>query len=141
MAKASISETFNAPIKKVFQTITDYSHYPEFLSDVKRISIIDDTNPKAKLVEFELSLIKTFRYQVIMTEEPNHRLSWRFHSGDIFKTNTGQWTLKEIEPEKTLAEYSLEVGFGVFVPGMIANKLIEVSLPSMIKAFKERVEK
>lgn len=140
MGKAAISDVFDVPSKKVFQAVTDYSHYSDFLSDVKRVSIIDSSQENKKLVEFEINVVKTFRYQVLLTEEPYHRVSWKFHTGDLFKENTGIWTFKDREDGKCDVEYSLEAKFGMFVPGMIEKKLIEVNLPTMMKAFKERAE-
>src|SRR6266576_2862758 len=137
MGQATISEVFNAPINRVFQVVADYSKYPEFMSDVKRVSVIE-SGPEKKLVEFELQILKTFRYQLWMFEKLNEEVSWKFHTGEIFKENTGSWKLTDVGG-KTRADYSLTAKFGVFVPGMIEKKLIEVNLPSMMKAFKQRI--
>jgi coenzyme Q-binding protein COQ10 len=139
MAQAAISEIFNAPPKAVFSVVADFGHYPEFISDVKRVSIIDTQGDK-KLVEYEISIIKTFRYQIWTTEKPYSEISWKFHTGDLFKDNFGKWTFKELEGGRTSVEYSISAKFNLFVPGMIEKKLIEVNLPSMMKAFKQRVE-
>jgi coenzyme Q-binding protein COQ10 len=139
MGQASISEIINAPEKKVFEVVTDFSKYPEFLSDVKRVSILDQ-QPGKKLVEFEISIIKSFRYQLMITEKPYNEVSWVFHTGDLFKENNGLWKMKDGGEGKTQVEYSLTARFNMFVPGMIEKKLIEVNMPSMMKAFKERVE-
>lgn len=139
MGKATTTATFEAPIETVFKVITDYSGYPQFMSDVKRVSVIE-SNDEKKLVEFELHIIKTFRYQLWMTETPNTEVAWRFHAGEIFKDNSGSWKLKDLGGKKTLGEYTLDAKFGIFVPGMIEKKLIEVNLPTMMKAFKTRIE-
>jgi coenzyme Q-binding protein COQ10 len=139
MSQATISEIINAPAKQVFEVISDYHKYPEFLSDVKRVSIIDTVNDR-KLVEFEIQIIKTFRYQIWLTEKPFSEISWKFHTGDLFKENSGQWLLKELGDGKTQVEYNIAAKFGLFVPGMIEKKLIEVNLPSMMKSYKNRIE-
>jgi coenzyme Q-binding protein COQ10 len=139
MGKASTTAIFEAPIEKAFKIISDYSNYPQFMSDVKRVSIIESSAEK-KLVEFELQIIKTFRYQLWMTEVANSEVTWRFHSGEIFKANSGSWNLKDLEGGRTQAEYTIDAKFGIFVPGMIEKKLIEVNLPVMMKAFKTKIE-
>jgi len=139
MGKATTSVTFEAPIEKAFKVISDYGSYPQFMSDVKRVSIIDSSVGK-KLVEYELQIIKTFRYQLWMTEEPNTEVAWRFHSGEIFKDNSGSWKLKDLGGGRTQAEYNIDAKFGIFVPGMIEKKLIEVNLPTMMKSFKTKIE-
>jgi coenzyme Q-binding protein COQ10 len=139
MGKATTSATFDAPIEKAFKVISDYGSYPQFMSDVKRVSVIE-SSPEKKLVEFELQIIKSIRYQLWMTEIANTEVAWRFHSGEMFKENTGSWKLKDLGGGKTQAEYTIDAKFGMFVPGMIEKKLIEVNLPTMMKAFKARIE-
>lgn len=139
MGQAATSGTFNAPIAKVFSIISDYGSYPQFMPEVKRVSVIETTGEK-KLVEYELSIIKTFRYQLWMFEKPNNEVSWKFHTGEMFKDNTGSWKLTDLGNGTTKADYELTAKFGVFVPGMIEKKLIESNLPSMMKQFKERIE-
>ncbi len=139
MGKATTSATFEAPIEKAFKVISDYGSYPQFMPDVKRVSVIESTLEK-KLVEFELQIIKSIRYQLWMTEVANTDVAWRFHSGEMFKENSGFWKLKDLGDGRTQAEYSIDAKFGMFVPGMIEKKLIEVNLPTMMKAFKTRIE-
>src|SRR5947207_3244664 len=101
MSEATTSEIFNASIKNIYKVLTDYSAYPEILTDIKRVSIIDNSLEK-KLVEFELQIVKSFRYQLWIFEKPFSQVSWKFHSGDVFKENNGSWTLKELAENKTL---------------------------------------
>src|ERR1700677_4122289 len=100
MAQAVTTEIFNAPVERVFKIISDYSNYPQFMTDVKRVSVIESSAEK-KLVEYELQIIKTFRYQLWMTEVLNTEIAWRFHSGEIFKENTGSWKFKGLDGNKT----------------------------------------
>jgi coenzyme Q-binding protein COQ10 len=106
---------------------------------VKRVSVLEAGSEK-KLVEFEVQIIKTFRYQLWFQETPSSEIAWKFHSGEIFKDNIGAWTLKDLGDGRTHADYEIEAKFGMFVPGMIEKKLIEVNFPIMMKAFKKRVE-
>lgn len=140
MGKANIEGVFNSPIKKVFDVIADFSSYPDFLSDVKRVSVIDGSNPDKKLIEMEIEIIKSFRYQIWVSQKPNTEVWWTFHTGDLFKDNAGSWKLKDLGDGKTHVSYELSVKFGLFVPGMIEKKLIEVNLPSMLASYKNRVE-
>jgi ribosome-associated toxin RatA of RatAB toxin-antitoxin module len=58
----------------------------------------------------------------------------------LFKDNFGKWTFREQPDGTTKVEYEINVKFNLFVPGMIEKKLIEVNLPSMMRAFKEQAE-
>src|SRR5580698_9650937 len=99
MGLATTTEIFNAPVETAFKVISDYGSYPQFMTDVKRVSIIEASTEK-KLVEFELQIIKSIRYQLWMTEVANSEVTWRFHSGEMFKENSGSWKLKDLGGNK-----------------------------------------
>src|ERR1035438_7661095 len=95
MGQATTSAVFNATADRVFKVISDYNSYPLFMPEVKRVSVIE-SGPEKKLVEYELSIIKTFRYQLWMFEKTNLEISWKFHTGEIFKENSGSWKLTDL---------------------------------------------
>ena len=63
MPAATRSIVIDAPIEKVFATVTDYAKYPEFLSEVKKVEVTPVGEGQTK-VRYELSLVKTIRYTV-----------------------------------------------------------------------------
>ncbi len=139
MSEAKVSETVNVASKVAFGVVSDYGRYPEFLPDVKRVSIID-SQPDKKLVEFEIQVIKNFRYQLWLIEKPFVEITWKLHSGDMFKENSGSWHFKDLEGGKTQIDYHISAKLGLFMPGMIEKKLIEINLPTMMRSYKERME-
>lgn len=138
MAKASTTEIFNCSPEQFFAIISDYEKYHEFLAEVKKCSILK-VEGNRKLVEYSVSVVKTFKYQLSMTEAAPTSITWEFVSGEIFKTSSGSWKL-ENESGKTKATYSVEATFGVFVPGPLANALVSVNLPNMMSAYHKRVK-
>ncbi len=138
MAAASTTETFACTPDQFFAIVSDYERYPEFLGEVKNCKIVE-TKGNKKLVEFHVSVIKTFTYRLWITEESPRRLSWNLESGDFFKTSTGSWDLSEVGG-KTQAKYSVDATFKVFVPGPVAKALVNVNLPNMMSAYKQRVK-
>jgi len=138
MAAASTSETFTCSNEQFFAILKDYERYPEFLSEVKQCRVVE-TKGNKKLVEFTVSVIKSFTYRLWITEEPNKKLSWTLDSGDMFKTSVGSWELSETAG-KTQAKYAVEATFKVFVPGPVAKALVNVNLPNMMSAYKKRVQ-
>jgi len=135
---ATHTEVFNCTPAELYQLVTDYEKYPEFLQEVKSCKVIKNDGPK-KLVEFKVSVVKTFSYQLLMTENAPFHVSWNFAGGDIFKTSDGSWKLAE-QNGKTKAIYSVDATFGIFVPGMIAKTLLSVNLPTMMNAYHKRVK-
>lgn len=139
MAKASTTEVFNCTPEQFFKIISDYEKYHEFLSEVKKCTVLK-TEGNRKLVEYNVSVVKSFKYQLWMTESAPTGITWEFASGDVFKTSIGSWKLEPEVGNKTKATYSVEATFGIFVPGPIANALVSVNLPNMMSAYHKRVK-
>lgn len=138
MAKASTTEVFNCTPEQFFKIISDYEKYHEFLAEVKKCTVLK-TEGHRKLVEYQVQVIKSFKYSLWMTENAPTSITWEFASGDIFKTSIGSWKL-ENEAGKTRATYTVEATFNMFVPGPIANALVSVNLPNMISSYHKRVK-
>lgn len=138
MPAASHTEVFNCTVPEFFKIITDYEKYPEFLQEVKKCQVLKSEGHE-KLVEYTVSVIKSFSYKLAMTEEAPHLVKWTFVGGDVFKTSTGSWSLEDVGG-KCKATYAVEATFGIFVPGPIAKTLLSVNLPSMMASYHKRVK-
>lgn len=138
MSAASTTETFPCSLDQFFAVISDYEKYPQFLNEVKQCQVIE-TKGNKKLVEFQVNVIKSFRYRLWLTEEKPNKINWTLDSGDLFKTSVGSWELTD-RAGKTEAKYSVDATFKVFVPGPVAKALVSVNLPNMMKAYQERVK-
>ncbi len=137
MASAETTDLFKCTPEQFFKIITDFPAYPLFLQEVKECKVLK-TDGKKKLVEFNVSVMKSFKYNMWMIEEAPHSLTWEFASGDLFKTSSGSWKLKD-EGGKTRATYAVDATFNMFVPGPIAKALVSVNLPNMIASYHKRV--
>jgi Oligoketide cyclase/lipid transport protein len=138
MAKASTTEVFNCTPEQFYKIISDYEKYHEFLAEVKQCKVLK-TEGNRKLVEYNVQVMKSFKYTMSMTEVANQSITWEFAGGDLFKTSSGSWKL-ENEAGKTRATYSVEATFSMFVPGPIANALVSVNLPNMMSSYHKRVK-
>lgn len=138
MSAAQTTEVFNCSVEELYKIITDYERYPEFLSEVKGCKVIDKKDNK-KLVEFHVSMIKSFSYRLWVTELPNKGITWVLESGDLFKISNGSWDLKD-EAGRARATYAVDASFKVFVPGPVAKALVNVNLPNMVSAYHKRVK-
>lgn len=140
MAGARHEEIFDCTPKEFYDIVSDYEKYPEFLSEVKKCKILKTENGR-KLVEYSVSVVKNFTYQLWMNEKPGLMVSWEFAGGDIFKTSVGSWKLEAEGKNKCKATYEVEATFAVFMPGPIAKALVSVNLPGMMKSYHERIKK
>lgn len=139
MAGASRSIVINAPPEKLFDIITQYEKYPEFLSEVKKIRVLERKDNTVK-VQYEVDVIKTIHYTILVKEERPQRMSWTFVEGEVMKDNKGSWVLEPDGQGRTKATYTVELALGPLVPKAIVNGLAEKSLPGMLEAFKRRAE-
>jgi len=139
MAGATRTIVINAPPDKLFDVITDYDKYGEFLSEVKRVWTSDRKGNEVK-VHYEVDVIKTVRYTILAKEERPKRMSWTFVEGEVMKDNQGSWVLEPDGDNRTRATYTVDMALGALVPKAIVTKLAETSLPKMLEAFKRRAE-
>jgi len=140
MASATRSIVIDAPPERVFDVISDYESYPEFLSEVKSIRTSERKGNQV-LIHYEVDVIKRIHYTLRMTEDRPRGLQWTFVEGDLMKDNRGGWVLEPLaDGKKTNAIYSVEVALGLLVPRPLVTAMVESSLPKMLESFKKRVE-
>lgn len=138
MASASTSDVFNCTVPEFYKIISDYGSYPQFLSEVKSCKVLKAEGER-KLVEYSVTMVKSFKYTIWTTESEPNGISWEFAGGDIFKTMKGHWKLED-QAGKCKGTYFVEATFGLFVPGPITKALLDVNLPNMISAYHKRIK-
>ncbi len=139
MANATRTEIFNVDVNTIYDIIVDYASYPDFVDGVSAIEILEQDDSSAR-VKYSLNLIKKFSYILELKQEKPNSVSWTFESGDIFKSNTGSWSLKDLGDGTTEVTYNLDVDIKGFVPKAIVNKLTTSSLPTMMSSYHERAK-
>ena len=124
----------------LYDVITDYAQYPQFLKEVERIEVLKQS-PGSTRVRYTVNLIKKVQYTIDLVAVKNESVSWTLVESGIMKKNNGGWTLKDIGGGQTEATYSIEVvPKGLLVPKRILHMLTDKSLPSTMAAFKSRAE-
>ncbi len=139
MASASRTEVIDVDINKLYDVLVDYEKYPEFVDGVSGIKVLAKDEKTAK-VEYNLNMIKSFKYTINLKQERPSRLSWTLDSGDLFKKNDGEWKLKDLGNGKTEVTYSLDLDFKMFAPSSILSALTEKNLPTMMNSFFKRAK-
>lgn len=137
MANVNHVEIFDCTAEQFFDLVTDYESYSDFLSEVQSCKVLSEEGGK-KIVEYQVSVIKSFKYINEHQETRPSEVRWKFIKGDIFKTMAGHWRLSD-EGGKTRAEYYAEASFGLLVPKIMTQKALSVNLPAMMKAYHKRV--
>ena len=139
MATASRTEIVEVDINKLYDVITDYAKYPDFVDGVSSTKVLSQNDSSAK-VEYSVNMIKSFKYTLATTQVRPTKISWVLDSGDLFKKNDGMWTLKDLGNGKTEVTYTLEIDFKMFAPNSILTALTQKNLPIMMESFFKRAK-
>jgi len=139
MATIVQSIEIDAPIQSCFDVICDFANYPKFLDGMKKVKVLKQTKEKAQ-VEFTLDLFKRITYTLDMHMDAPGSVTWTLAGADLIKKNEGAWTLTSKSAKKTKAEYKIDIDFTIWVPGPIADFLVNSSVPATLESFKKRIE-
>ena len=138
MAEVTKNEIFACSLDNFYKIIKDYEKYPLFLSEISHCAVIGQKNGQ-KLVEYQVHLIRSFTYQLWMTENDDiYHLNWELAGGAMFKSNKGYWNLEE-KSGQCSATFHLNCQFKMFIPNTITKTLLQVNLPNMMKSYHKRV--
>ena len=127
-----------APVACVQSVILDFERYPEFVPFMERAEVITADGERCR-VRFTLNLVARISYTLELEPRDGGGLAWTLVEGP-FVRNDGAWHLAAREGGGTRATYSVDVELKRFLPGFLERRLIEESLPAMLKAFRDRAE-
>ncbi len=140
MAEAQFQEVIAVDYDKLFQAITKYEDYPQFVSGCSGVKV-ERKGPGQARVAYDINMIKDISYTLDHKEDREKgTLEWSLVASDFIKKNNGAWKIKKLAGGKCDVNYSIEIEFKIPVPGMILNRLVKSSLPAMVKGFVKRAE-
>ena len=61
MAHATRSEVFDVDINNIYEVLLDYEKYPEFMTGVDKVTILDSSETESR-VEYQINVIKKLNY-------------------------------------------------------------------------------
>lgn len=141
MAGAKHTTVMDVPLEALWDVITDYEGYPDFVADLESIEIVKREG-NCVYATYVISMMgKKVKYTLKHAETPKKKLVWEMTEGEMFKFNNGGWELKE-KGGKVEATYTVDVGFPIFlpVPKSVIDMLTTQKLPTMMKAFEDRAK-
>jgi ribosome-associated toxin RatA of RatAB toxin-antitoxin module len=141
-SEATRTIEINVEPDKLFDVITDYEKYTQFLQALGLVDVrIDSDEGSTKVVTTWVKKMGTkVSYTLRYTEDRPRSLRWTLVKGQMMSMNDGSWVLEEAGPGKTRATYSIAVRFGMLVPKTLINIMVSKELPTMLDAFKARAE-
>jgi len=139
MTRLSESIAIKAPIEEVFEVISDFENYPEFLHEIVAARIVKRAKGKAE-VDFTAQIVSRINYTLDMKLSPPGRIDWSLIKGEFMEGNDGSWELAKLEPRLTDATFSVEMRFPMWVPKSFAEGTLKSGLPKMLREVKQEAE-
>ena len=137
MAKLETQHIFQGNLEKVFEAITSYELYSEYLPGVTGVEILETLDDGSKRVKFDLNLMKKFHYTLIMRAQSPGAISWELESSNLMKSNSGSWDLAAKGKDKTVADYAVDITFKGLVPKSITDRVAKANIGGMFQGFQE----
>jgi coenzyme Q-binding protein COQ10 len=140
MATARRSIDVDVPPERFFEVVRDYARYPEFLPEVKAVSVGPRTGDSVEVTYRLDARIKLIEFTLLHVESAPSRIEWRLVRGDLMKRDEGRWTLEASPSGGTTATYAIELELQPRVPRGLEKALAEQGLPAFLANFKARAE-
>lgn len=136
MTLAAESIAIRAPVKRVFDVLTDFENYPEHQPSVEKTEVLKRTKTVAR-VAFTLHIVTKVHYVLDFRINYPRSITWKSVEGDSFvKGNTGSWKVTALEKNLTDLECEMDVQFGIWIPHSLSDNLMNSYFPDMLKHFK-----
>ena len=147
MPTVESSVSINAPVEKVFALARDIESFPQFMPDLKKVTILEKSPEGNRIVSEFVGYIKDFRLTIKWVEEDHwdeqaKTCNFSLVRGD-FKSYSGTW---KFEPEAGGTKYTSVIDFeynipliGPIIKSLVA-KLMKQNVDNMLNAIKAKAE-
>lgn len=133
-----------APAAETFKVITDFARYPEWISDVKSIEVLEEfEDGYAHLVRFQLDagILKDAYELRYRYSDDLRRISWTLdRPSSVQKSQEGSYDVTDNGDGTTTVVYTLAVDLSIPMLGMFKRKAEKMIMDSALKNLKKRVE-
>ena len=140
--RATESITVNAPPDVVYRVVTDFEHYADWVSDLKRIEVLErDTLGRPLEVEFRAAAFgrsTTYALHYDYGRAPEV-LTWYQTHGDLTSTLNGQYRFEPVATG-TLLTYDLEVELSVPIPAFVRSRAAHRIQSQALRELKAQAE-
>lgn len=147
MPTVESSVFINAPVDKVFALAKNIEEFPEFMPDLKKVTILERSPDGNRTVSEFVGYIKDFRITMKWTEEDEwdeeaKTCRFRLVKGD-FKSYSGLWTFEPVDGGTrytSVIEFEYEIPLiGPMIKSLVA-RLMKQNVDNMLNAIKNKAE-
>ena len=133
----------SVPPEVVYRVVTDFEHYTDWVSDLKKIEVLErDTTGRPLEVEFRAAAFgrsTTYALRYDYSRAPEI-LAWHQTSGDLTATLNGEYRF-EPRGSGTQVTYDLEVELLVPIPSFIKSRAAYRIQSQALRELKARAER
>jgi ribosome-associated toxin RatA of RatAB toxin-antitoxin module len=134
-----------APPRQLFDVITDFDHYTDWIRDLKAVEVVsrDDegrpTEVRYRAAAMGRSTNYTLRYDY---GDAPRSLSWKLVQGDIMRRLDGAYEFQPVDsdPDRTEVVYHLTVELVVPLPGFVKRRAESKIMHNALRELKAHVE-
>jgi ribosome-associated toxin RatA of RatAB toxin-antitoxin module len=141
--RATETTIVNAPPEVVYRVVTDFEHYLDWNSDLKKIDVLErDAEGRPLEVEFRAAAFgrsTTYALHYDYSRAPEV-LTWHQTSGDLTESLNGQYRF-EPAPEGTRLTYDLEVELLVPIPAFVRSRAASRIQTQALRELKSQAER
>jgi coenzyme Q-binding protein COQ10 len=138
MPRARQSIEVDASPGRMMEVITDFGRYSQYLPEIEQVEVLRQEKDEWE-VRFRVRVIRRLEYTLLLIRESPMRLTWSLVTG-VFRANQGAWDLEALPDGRTRATYSIDITFGLFVPGALVKTLVGRNLPDTLARFRKQAE-
>jgi ribosome-associated toxin RatA of RatAB toxin-antitoxin module len=140
--RATETTIVNAPPEVVYRVVTDFEHYVDWVSDLKKIDVLErDAEGRPLEVEFRAAAFgrsTTYALHYDYSRAPEV-LTWHQTSGDLTESLNGQYRFEAV-PEGTRLTYDLEVELLVPIPAFVRSRAASRIQTQALRELKYQAE-
>jgi len=133
----------SGPPERCFAVATDFEAYPEWVSDVKQVEVLEhDAQGRALVVAFRAGAFGRSTNYVLAYDYSRapEEVSWVQREGDITSRLDGSYRFVADGDGATQVTYALAVELRVAIPGFVRRRAEGHILHAAVRDLKARVE-
>lgn len=144
MSESSTSTVeVSAPLEEVAAKLTAIAGYPEWLSSIKKVEVIEsDTEGRATKadVSIDAGVMKDRATLSYDWSKAPQEITFSIDDADLMTTMDGKYTLKALDADTTLVTYELGVELSLPVPRMMVSKTEKTTIDQALKELQAQFE-
>jgi len=134
---ASHTACYQVSIDALYEAMSDYEAYPEFLGHFQRIEVLEEYEDNIR-IHVEGDLMGKVRYVIDVEWEPPVYLAWEYIEGEGFHHLRGVIEMEELDDGHVEVFHELDVKPRVAVPGFVVKQFLKQNVPSVLHTFYQR---